>query len=48
METNEGTTVLPEERPAANPGKELTEKEDEKEGVLDGMLPNAVTFDAEG
>ena len=43
METKEGTTRLLVERPAANPGEELMGKEDEH--VLDGMLPDAVTFD---
>ena len=44
METKEGTTMLRVDSPAANPGKELTGKEDEP--VFNCMFPDAVTFDA--
>ena len=41
----EGTTMLPAESPAADPGEELMGKEDEP--VFDGMPLIAVIFDAE-
>ena len=45
METKEGTMTLPAEGPATNPGGELKGKEDAQ--VIDGMFPDAVTFEAE-
>lgn len=43
MGTNEGTMMLPAESPAANLGEEFMGKEDKH--VLNGTLPDAVTFD---